>query len=68
MTLKKDSTMNKDKVIPILLHGTKIGNIHINKNYLDIIECDKVELNLEYKKSNMGKRRLLNLLVAIEKG
>ena len=54
----------KTKIIPIILYGTKIGNVVIDKTYLDILECDKINLNLEYKKSNNGYD-LLNLLIEV---
>lgn len=69
MTLKKDKEMKANKkIIPIFLFNTKIGNVRIYKKYLDILECDKVDLNLEYKKSINGKVELLDLLVKLIKG
>lgn len=59
--------MKNKKVIPIILFETKVGNVEIDKDYLDIFECGNINLNLEYKKSDKGNV-LLDLLVEVQNG
>lgn len=51
--------MKDKKIIPIIMYSTKIGNVEIDKNYLDIIECNQINFDIEYRKSIDGNSLFL---------